>query len=128
MRKVFLPLASLALLAACTTTSATAPTLGDSAWRFTQIDGTPPVGEATLTFEGNRLSANAGCNRMGGTWRSDAGKLIAGPLMATKMFCEGKMDQERAVSELLGSSPDLTLSDNRMTLRNTAHSAELVRK
>jgi heat shock protein HslJ len=65
---------------------------------------------------------------MGSTWRSESGKLIAGPLVGTKMFCEGKMDQERAVSDLLGSSPDLTLSGDRLTLKTTAHSAELVRK
>ncbi|MBV1688068.1 META domain-containing protein [Novosphingobium sp. G106] len=130
MRQVLLPLASLALLAGCTTTEAgtSTPSLGDSEWKFTAIDGAPPVGEATLSFQGERLSANAGCNRMGGTWRSEGGKLVAGPLMATKMFCEGKMDQERAVSELLGNSPDLELSADRMTLKNTAHSAELVRK
>lgn len=120
-------LVSLALLAGCSTMTPSAPTLTDSEWRFTAIDGAPPVGEATLFFQGNRLSANAGCNRMGGTWRNDAGKLIAGPLMATRMFCEGKMDQERAVSELLGGSPDLTLGDRRMTLKSAGHSAELTR-
>lgn len=130
MRQVFLPLASLALLASCTTTEAgpSGPKLGDSEWRFTAIDGSPPVGEATLSFQGERLSANAGCNRMGGTWRNEGGKLVAGPLMSTKMFCEGKMDQERSVSELLGSSPDLSVGADRMTLKTTAHSAELVRK
>jgi heat shock protein HslJ len=130
MRQVFLPLASLALLAGCTTTGASPspPSLGDSEWRFTAIDGAPPVGDAMLSFQGDRLSANVGCNGMGSTWRSESGKLIAGPLVGTKMFCEGKMDQERAVSDLLGSSPDLTLSGDRLTLKTTAHSAELVRK
>lgn len=130
MHQLLFPFAAIALLAGCTTTGAgpSTPSLGDSEWRFTAIDGSPPVGEATLSFQGERLSANAGCNRMGGTWRSEDGKLVAGPLMGTKMFCEGKMDQERAVSELLGSSPDLALSADRMTLKTTAHSAELVRK
>lgn len=130
MRKVALlfaalPLAAMAVLAGCATT--TAAPLADSEWRFTAIDGAPPVGEASLSFKGDRLTASAGCNRMGGTWRSEGGKLIAGPLMGTKMFCEGKMDQERAVSELLSGSPDVVLDGNRLSLKSAAHSAELTR-
>jgi heat shock protein HslJ len=107
--------------------AANPPALSGSQWRFITIDGAPPLGETTLSFEAARLSANAGCNRMAGAWRREGGKLIAGPLMATKMFCEGTMDQERAVSELLDGSPELTIANNRMTLASSAHSAELER-
>jgi heat shock protein HslJ len=129
MRKLSISLPLLALLAGCTTTSAdtAAPSLAGSEWQFTAIDGAPPVGEATLAFQAERLSANAGCNRMNGAWRSEDGKLVAGPLAATKMFCEGKMEQESAVGDLLGGSPELTVSGDRMTLKTTAHSAELKR-
>ncbi len=134
MRK-FIPLiAALALLGGCTRLMSapppapgTAPALADSAWRFTAIDGAPPSGEATLTFQPDRLIANAGCNRMGATWRFDAGKLVTGPLMATRMFCEGKMDQERQVSELLGAAPEVMVHGDRLTLKGSTHSAELTR-
>lgn len=129
MRQAFAFLALPALLAGCATTSAgTAPTLAGSEWRITAIDGAPPVGEASLAFRPERLVASAGCNRLGGTWRQEAGKLVVGPLMATRMFCEGKMDQERALNDLLGGEPAVTLGGDRLTLRTTAHMAELVRK
>ncbi|MCW1427887.1 META domain-containing protein [Novosphingobium sp. JCM 18896] len=133
MRKLSIPLALLALLAGCATTSTgTAPTpklvLADSEWRVTTIDGTPPVGEASLAFRPDRLVASAGCNRLGGTWSENAGKLVVGPLMSTRMFCEGKMEQERALSDLLGGEPAVTLSGDRLSLRTTAHAVELVRK
>jgi heat shock protein HslJ len=127
MRALSPILMGFVLLGGCTTMTNTPPALAGTEWRFTAIDSAPPVGEATLAFEATRLSANAGCNRMAGAWRSESGQLIAGPLMATKMFCEGKMDQERAVGDLLAASPQLTVSGNRMTLASPAHSAELQR-
>lgn len=128
MRMFPLSLIGFVLLGGCTTVDADRPPLADSEWRFTAIDGAPPVGEATLSFQGDRLSAHAGCNRMAGSWRHAGGKLVAGPLMATKMFCEGRMEQERAVAELLDAGPDMTVTGARMTLKSPAHSAQLERK
>lgn len=127
MRKT-LALLAIAALSACAAANAGGPSLTDSQWRFVAIDGMPPAGdEANLAFQADRLNANAGCNRMAGPWRVESGKLIAGPLMATKMFCEGRMEQEAAVSTLLSGSPTLTVAGDRMTLKSEAHSAELVR-
>ncbi|MFA7603084.1 MAG: META domain-containing protein [Novosphingobium sp.] len=120
-------LALAVVLGGCTTMPAAAPALAGSEWRFTAIDGAPPVGEATLSFAGDRLAAYAGCNRLGGTWRVEAGKLTASPLISTQMFCEGKMEQERAVAELLDANPDLAVDGDRMTLRSPAHTGELAR-
>jgi heat shock protein HslJ len=128
MRKFSLSVVRLVLLGGCTTVTDNRPELVGSEWIFTAIDGAPPLGGATLSFQADRLSANAGCNRMAGDWRSKGGQLIAGPLMATKMFCEGRMEQERAVSELLEARPELTVSGDRMTLASSGHSAELQRK
>ena len=117
----------LAALGACMTPAADAPTLAGTSWRFTAIDGAPPVAEqASLEF-GDRLTANAGCNGLSGTWRLEGAKLVAGPLMATRMFCEGKMDQEAAVSALLSGSPTVALEGDRLTLTAGDHSAVLTR-
>ena len=126
--KLALAPALCALLAGCMTPAPNASPLAGSEWRFTAIDGVPPVAEATLSFGDDRLAANAGCNQMGGAWRSEGGKLVAGPLALTRMFCEGRMDQERAVSTLLSGSPEFVLNGDRLTLKGGAHSAELARK
>lgn len=129
MRHASKALVAIALVSGCTTsTRSGGPALTDSEWLFTAIDGAPTVGEATLTFQGDRLLANAGCNRMAGSWRSEGRRLVAGPLAATKMFCDGKMDQERAVAELLGGSPEIALNGHQLMLKSARHSAELQRQ
>jgi heat shock protein HslJ len=101
MKSTLAPIA-LALLAACTTAGAAGPDSPAGKWRFVSIDGAKPVSsKAELTIEPNRVGANVGCNGMGGDLQIKGGKLIVGAVVSTMMFCEGLMEQERAVSELL---------------------------
>ncbi len=103
--------------------------LDDTRWHFAAIDGAAPVSaDAALTFRAGRIGANVGCNGMGGPWRIERGRLIAGPLISTQMWCEGKMEQERAVSALLSGSPEVRVNGARMSLKSGGHSAELVRQ
>ena len=53
-------------------------------------------------------------------------KLIVGAVVSTMMYCDGLMDQERAVSELLSADPDYRIEDGRLKLRAGSRSAELV--
>jgi len=111
------------------TDGATAPQLVGSEWRFSAINGSPPVrpGRATMAFTQDRLSATVGCNGMGGTWRLAGDRLVGGPYMSTKMFCDGVMEQEGAVAALLAAKPIVAVSGDRMTLTAPEHSAELRR-
>lgn len=117
------------LLPACAINTAPGPTLTGTNWRFVTIDGAQAVSpSANLVFEADRLGANVGCNGMGGSWRIDRGRLIAGPLVQTEMYCEGPVwDQEQAVGALLAAAPALELAQDRLTLKSSGHSAELVR-
>lgn len=125
---MLISLAPIGLLAACAAPAAGGYSLADSHWRFTAIDGAPPVaGDAAIDFHRDRLGAKVGCNGMGGPWRIEGERLIAGPLISTQMYCEGRMEQERAVSALLSGGPILTVKGDRMTLKSAAHSADLVR-
>ena len=118
----------LPALAACATVSQAAPTLTGSHWRFVTIDGAAPVSDRTeLSFEAERLGANVGCNGMGGSWRMEGGHLVTDGIISTMMYCDGKMAQEHAVSQLLETRPEVSLADDRLTLRSASHSAQLVR-
>jgi len=125
---------SLLLLALVAAGCAAGPTGGSSRlegtrWRFTAIDGAAPASAtAALSFATGRLGANVGCNGLGGPWRIERGRLIAGPLISTQMWCEGRMEQERAVGALIVSAPELTLKGARLSLKAGGHSAELVRE
>lgn len=126
MRKTFAPIA-LALLAACTTAGASSSDLANSKWRFALIDGEKPVaGGAKLEFAPNRVSAWVGCNGMGSDLKIKDGRLIVEGIVATMMYCDGLMDQEHAVSELLTADPTYRIENGRLFLKSTAHSAELV--
>lgn len=127
MRKAMI-LSLTAALSACAATNAGGSSLTDSRWRFVTIDGAAPVSAgASLSFQKQQLSANVGCNGMGGPWRVEGGRLIAGPLVSTRMFCEGRMEQENAVSAMLSSGPKLIVTGDRIILASGGHSAELVR-
>jgi heat shock protein HslJ len=126
MRKSLVPI-TLALLAACTTAAAVGPDSLTGKWRFVTIDGQKPVSsKAELTIQEGRIGANVGCNGMGGDLQIKGGKLMVGAVVSTMMFCDGLMEQERAVSELLSADPDYRIEQGRLLLRAGAHSAELV--
>lgn len=129
MRRIF-TLAILPLAAACATVPApNAPSLAGTEWAFTAIDGAPPVApdRAEMEFTADRLSATVGCNGMGGEWRLEGNRLVGGPYMSTKMFCENLMTQEAAVGALLDAGPVVMVSGGTMTLTTHAHSAVLRR-
>ena len=66
---------------------------------------------------------------MGGPWRVDGGRLIAGPLVQTQMYCEGPVwDQEKAVGALLAAAPRFSVGGDVMTIESSGHSAELRRE
>jgi heat shock protein HslJ/uncharacterized membrane protein len=82
-------------------------------WEIQAIEGRPVRGPraATISFSGNRISGNSGCNSFGGSFRFERGYLIAGPLMSTKMACMGPaMMQEQAMLRLLGQRISVSMN------------------
>ena len=123
-----LTLLALPMLAACTTIANAPAPLAGSKWTFVSIDGKKPVsGKAWMNIDADRISATVGCNGMGGSVTIEPGRLITGPFMSTMMYCDGLMDQERAVSQLLSGSPRYSVKNNRLFLRTDKHLAELKR-
>ncbi|MCE2842123.1 MAG: META domain-containing protein [Novosphingobium sp.] len=130
-------LAALPLLAACATpqTVADAEPEGSpngplTTWAFVSIDGQKPVSDrAELRIYQKRIAATVGCNGLGGDLElTKDGRMKVGPMVLTMMYCEGLMEQERAVSELLGASPNFFIENGRMGIKSGQHVAELVRK
>jgi heat shock protein HslJ len=120
------PLLALTLLAACATSPMPEEQLGPSKWRIATIDGAAPVSpRAHIDFLPERISASAGCNGLGGTWSTMDGHIMAGPFMSTMMFCDGVMDQERALADLFRANPAFVLSGDRLMLAGGGHKVEL---
>jgi heat shock protein HslJ len=128
-------LAALPLLTACASPGAVKapPEAGSdrplTTWTFVAIDGQPPRSDkAELRIYEGRIGATVGCNGLGGDLKMVPGQLQVGPIISTQMYCEGLMEQERIVAELLGASPAFFIENGRMGIRSDKHVAELMRK
>ena len=124
-------IAMLPLLAgACAMPDESGSDLAGSQWALERIDGAAPSvpARARVSFERKRLAASAGCNAIGGPWRVDGLRLIAGPLVQTEMYCDGPVwEQERALSALLSAGPVITREGDTLTLVSSGHRARLAR-
>lgn len=121
-------LVPLALLGGCATAPTGGGALAGTKWSIMRIDGAPPVApdKAMMRFDQERLSASVGCNGIGGDYRVEGGRLIAGPLMATRMFCEGPVwKQEEAANALLSAAPEIQRSGATMRLMSGGHALDL---
>ena len=109
------------LLAACAHGSG-----GDFAgtrWTPTSFDGAAiDPARASMEFRRDALSLNVGCNTMSGSMEiRDDRIVITGPLASTRVFCEGLMERERAVADMLRASPRVMRDGETMTIETDDH-------
>lgn len=82
----------------------------DGTYESTAVTGHTLVGDTVieLVFDGDRLSAWAGCNRLGTTFDIDDDVLVTGEFQSTRMACEPElMEQDTWLAAFLGSRPRL---------------------
>jgi heat shock protein HslJ len=104
-----------------TTGDTAAPVLAIDGASYTSQDVTGYTlvadSQLTLSFDGDKIGANAGCNSMGGAYSVENGKLVIdGQMVSTQMFCDGLMDQDQWYSTFLTSSPSITQDGSNLTL------------
>lgn len=68
--------------------------------------------------EVNRLSGNAGCNGFGTEYTIDGNNIELGHALITKMYCEGKMDLERAFMKSLGKVQSFSYNGEVLELKS----------
>ena len=70
-----------------------------------------------LDFKDGAISANAGCNQMGGDLQLQNGLLIVGNMFQTEMGCDAdRMAQDAWLMQVLGSKPRVTLTGDQLSL------------
>ncbi|MDV8024120.1 META domain-containing protein [Rhodococcus sp. IEGM 1330] len=85
----------------------------DSPDSYTPVAGTT----VRLEFVDDRISAEAGCNRLFGTVDTSQGRIIIDSLGSTRMACpEALMEQDRWLSAFLTSTPQWSRDNGTMTL------------
>lgn len=103
-------------------------TLENIQWRATGINNgeggvvtSVSTSASTATFDGGRISGHAGCNRYMGTYRLEGDDIDIEVAAVTEAFCdepEGMMEQERQFLEALARSRTLSLTSEKLELRD----------
>jgi len=95
-------------LALTTTSGAVAAQLAGSEWRPVELGSVQVPAEADMfvRFAGEgKLEGHGGCNRFFGSYELAAGKIVIGPLGATRMGCqESIMEREMRFLQALGDA------------------------
>lgn len=96
-----LPLLLIVLAACAPAAMPTEPDFMEVEWVVVEVEGivveadsTRPAPTLLVTRTDQRASGHAGCNQFGGAWQGGGDSLSFGPLMMTRMYCEGRMDLE----------------------------------
>lgn len=92
------------------------------AWSAVEIGGNPARGP-TIAFENERVSGSGGCNRISGPATISGSDIKLGPLISTRMFCEGKMEIEEAFIAALETAKTFELSTEELILKDAAGAA-----
>jgi len=103
--------------------------LDGRAFASVRVDGHQLVKDTRirLGFEGDQLSADAGCNHMSGVAALDADTLTVTNLAGTEMGCpDGRNDQDAWLGSFLGAGPTVDLADDTLTLTGSDVVIELV--
>jgi heat shock protein HslJ len=88
-------------------------------WSAIELAGEPVRGPS-VSFDDGRLSGSGGCNRISGPAVITGADVKFGPLISTRMFCEGKMETEAAFIAALESAKSFELVDDALTLKDAA--------
>ncbi len=107
----------------------TAPPLDKTRWRVFSINNRPVPrdGDYWMQFEGNRLSASFGCNRLNAGYTQAGSTLNVGAVMATRMACQ--KDWEQLGSAVIGQPVTIRmLNPSRLVLNSQGGSIEIGRQ
>ena len=85
-------------------------------WIAIELDG-KTVDGPTLDYTTDKVSGTGGCNRFNGQIAIEDDAIQIGPLMSTKMFCEGKSDIEAKYFAALEQARAFTLEDGKLLLK-----------
>ncbi|HZH68933.1 MAG TPA: META domain-containing protein [Flavobacteriaceae bacterium] len=87
----------------------------DGAYVIANVNGIT-MGEKglVLTFdaENNSFSGTTECNGISGSYTIDNKNISFGPIIATRMYCEGKMDAEKNISDALSNATSYGIENN----------------
>jgi heat shock protein HslJ len=121
MKNIFIAMLFLASCATPKNQTDPAALLYGKDWTVTQLNGQAVVPSSSfktpfLRFEKGKVHGNAGCNSLNGTIKlGEPSQLQFGPLMTTKMACDG-MQTETDFLAALGQTDHFSITNNKLQL------------
>ncbi len=119
MKKIFLLVIALFVLAACS--NASANVTGD--WKLVSYGSaanpTTAVADVdtSINFDAKgQVNGNVGCNGFGGSYEMKGDTVTFGAMVSTMMFCEATSDQEQGVLSVLVNTANLKMNGNTLTI------------
>jgi heat shock protein HslJ len=110
-----------------TTAATTAGALDGNTYVSTKVEGFTlvPGTQVAITFDGQNISATAGCNTLASTWSVQGNVLMVPQMASTMMACNppALMDQDTWLSAVLTSQPTIAVAGDTLTI--TAQGATL---
>ena len=122
MKYFILTLATCCLLAltACAS-SGSSQALTDSIWVLTEMNGSPPLPNTTITaqfFEDGKVGGSAGCNNYNTTYLVDGNEIQFGEHAATTMMAcpDPIMQQEQEYFDVMKNAAIFEIAEDELTL------------
>lgn len=131
MRKILIGLFTLLILTAC---SGAAPESIEGRWQLISHGSASSLTpaeedvEAFIEFGADgQLGGNVGCNGFGGEYTVEDNVITFGPIISTKMFCEGPVgEQEATTLSVLSESATFDLDGDTLTISSADGSSVIV--
>lgn len=111
MRTV-LALAVLAAgISAAAAQAALDPVMTSTTWHVVEIEGEPATYAETLQVSDSRIAGKAACNRFAAGFKHTGPTVEIGQPVATRVFCQGRMDAEKRYLDALHATHAYVLSE-----------------
>ncbi len=94
------------------------PALSAGAWRVVEIEGAQAAHGETLRFTGQGIAGQSACNRFSAGLKQQGQAVEISPPVSTRMYCEGRMDDERRYLDALKAAQGYTLSGDTLSLKD----------
>lgn len=90
------------------------------AWRVIEIEGAQAAHGETLQFTGQGIAGKSACNQFSAGFKQQGQAVEIGQPVSTRMYCEGRMDEERRYLDALKASQGYSLSGDTLTFKDSS--------
>ena len=102
------------------------PALTGATWHVVEIEGVRPPNPQTLQFGDQRVTGQGPCNRFAAGFKQTGQSIEIGQPVATRMFCQARMEAEKRYFDALHAVRGYALEDSTLSL-NAADGHTLVK-